>query len=72
MRRETETILAGAFLIILFGIVSSYAVKHRAPATLTQEVRGSWACTTEVKECPDGTLVSRIPPYCLFASCPVE
>jgi hypothetical protein len=29
-------------------------------------------CTMEVKQCPDGTYVGRVPPDCEFAPCPVE
>lgn len=27
-------------------------------------------CTQDVKECPDGSYVSRVPPTCEFAPCP--
>lgn len=27
-------------------------------------------CTTDVRTCPDGSFVSRVPPYCAFAACP--
>ncbi len=30
------------------------------------------ACAMDVKECPDGSYVSRIPPKCNFAPCPSE
>jgi hypothetical protein len=30
------------------------------------------ACTLEVKECPDGSFVGRVPPSCEFAPCPGE
>ncbi|MDO8570608.1 MAG: DUF4389 domain-containing protein [Candidatus Daviesbacteria bacterium] len=30
------------------------------------------ACTMEVKECPDGSSVGRIPPSCSFAPCPIS
>ena len=29
-------------------------------------------CTQDAKECPDGSFVSRQPPSCAFAPCPVE
>jgi hypothetical protein len=29
-------------------------------------------CTLEVKECPDGSFVGRVPPSCEFAPCPGE
>jgi hypothetical protein len=29
-------------------------------------------CTTDVKICPDGSAVPRVPPTCEFAACPVE
>lgn len=29
-------------------------------------------CTMDVKQCPDGTYVGRVPPDCEFAPCPVE
>jgi hypothetical protein len=33
----------------------------------TEEIR---SCTADVKECPDGSFVSRIPPNCDFQACP--
>lgn len=33
----------------------------------TEEVT---VCTQEVKQCPDGTFVGRVPPSCEFAPCP--
>jgi hypothetical protein len=30
------------------------------------------ACTTDAKQCPDGSYVGRIPPECDFAPCPGE
>jgi hypothetical protein len=30
------------------------------------------ACTLDVKECPDGSFVGRVPPSCEFAPCPGE
>lgn len=29
-------------------------------------------CTMDVKQCPDGTYVARVPPDCEFAPCPGE
>ncbi len=34
--------------------------------------RGNVACTTDAKQCPDGSWVSRKPPGCQFAPCPGE
>lgn len=31
---------------------------------------GLIACTLDVRSCPDGSYVSRVPPSCAFASCP--
>lgn len=31
---------------------------------------GLIACTLDVRSCPDGSYVSRVPPTCAFASCP--
>ena len=31
---------------------------------------GATACTMDVKQCPDGSYVGRVPPRCEFADCP--
>lgn len=51
-------------IIIIIAIVAAgffwFLTKERKPV----------ACTMDVKECPDGSYVSRIPPKCDFAPCP--
>lgn len=72
MKKETEAIIVGTAFVLLFGLVSSLLVRNR-PVELTQEEwHGSWACTADTLQCPDGTSVGRVPPYCHFAECPAQ
>jgi hypothetical protein len=68
MQRETDIIIAGTVCVLLFGLLSSFLIKNR-PIAVAEEWQGTWACAADTLECPDGTLVSRVPPYCLFAAC---
>jgi hypothetical protein len=73
MKKEAKIILTGAFVIILFGMLSSAVLKQRnalPTASARAEEEGAFACTMDAKVCPDGTFVGRIPPYCQFAACP--
>jgi hypothetical protein len=72
MKRETDVIIASTAFVLLFGLVSSLLIQHR-PVELTQEAwHGSWACAADTLQCPDGTSVGRVPPYCLFAECSAQ
>jgi hypothetical protein len=65
---ETRVILGGTILILLLGLFSNFVLQNYA-ASSNEAVTGSWACTAELRVCPDGSTVGRIPPYCQFASC---
>ncbi len=73
MKKESRIILIGAFLIILFGMLSAAVLNSRQTmptASARADEKGSFACAMDAKVCPDGTFVGRIPPYCQFANCP--
>lgn len=63
-----KTIIGGTLFILAFAVFSSMMIKPGAE--VSEAVQGSWACTTDVQICPDGSAVNRIPPYCKFAACP--
>lgn len=65
---QTNLIIGGTVVILLFGLFSNYLLRDYAAPVET--IEGSWACTAEIKVCPDGSTVSRTPPYCQFAACP--
>jgi hypothetical protein len=68
MKTEAKIILIGAFLVVLFGMLSN-AILHTKGTELVSGEDGSFACTMDAKVCPDGTYVGRVPPYCQFAAC---
>lgn len=67
MKTDIRTIVGGTLFILLFAIVSNVIIE--SSSVDAQSSYGSWACTTEVQICPDGSVVGRTPPYCKFASC---
>lgn len=58
-------LLLGVLLAIL--LVSSVALK-----ATKRDGNGNLACTLDVKLCPDGSYVGRMPPRCEFAACPTS
>ncbi len=68
MKVDTRMIIVGAVLLVLFALISRYAVIHQKDPA--QETPGSWSCTADTQTCSDGSVVGRVPPYCLFAACP--
>lgn len=69
----TKIIILATFLIIAFAAISFLIMEnHRSKPAATKEFQGSWACIADTQECPDGTFVGRVPPYCHFAPCPVR
>ncbi len=54
--------------IIVLGAGALYIYSRIAP---TNPIGGA-ACTTEAKQCPDGSYVGRTGPACEFATCPEE
>jgi plastocyanin len=46
------------------------ATVNQQPVTNKPSASNSVACTLELKRCPDGSMVGRIPPNCDFAVCP--
>lgn len=69
MKTEFKLILAGAFMVVLFGMLSNAVLHTRRTDSQVSSQEGSFACTMDAKVCPDGTYVGRIPPYCQFAAC---
>jgi hypothetical protein len=70
--RETQErlIILGTILVISAGALSSFLIKsEEARAAIVPEFKGSWACVADIEMCPDGRTVSRVGPYCHFASC---
>lgn len=65
---QTNLIIGGTVFILLFGLFSNYLLSDYATPVETFE--GSWACTADLRVCPDGSTVGRTPPYCQFAACP--
>ena len=63
---KNKAILIGIFLIV--AIVLTGAVYYFSSKKKNEPV----FCIQDVKECPDGSFVSRIPPKCEFAECPGE
>jgi hypothetical protein len=69
MKEEMRTIIGGTVFILLFAMFSSFIIGDSSKKEV-EAAQGSWACTTDIYICPDGSEVSRTPPYCKFASCP--
>ena len=66
---ETKTIIGATLFILAFAVASSLMIKPGVPEK-SESFMGSWACTTDIQICPDGTEVNRVPPYCKVAACP--
>ncbi len=66
--KDTTIVIGSTVFILLFGMLSSY-IASNAPRD-SQEFFGSWSCTADLQVCPDGSTVTRTPPYCQFAACP--
>lgn len=66
--KDTTIVIGSTIFILLFGVLSSYVAK--GSVSPSSEFFGSWSCTAELRVCPDGSTVSRTPPYCQFAACP--
>jgi hypothetical protein len=69
MKTEAKIILTGAFVVMLFGLLSNAILNSDTTELGASSEEGSFACTMDAKVCPDGTYVGRIPPYCQFAAC---
>jgi hypothetical protein len=69
MELESRLVIAATIFVLLFGFISSLILSSQVGATDLEPFKGSWACTTDVKVCSDGTTVNRTPPYCQFAVC---
>lgn len=66
MKADTPLIILTTFFILLFGVLSSHLAGSTQPV---ETFAGSWACTADIRVCPDGSTVGRTPPYCQFALC---
>ena len=67
---DIKLIFLSTAFILLFAIASSIIVSNYTVEDRDGGELGSWACTADAMECPDGSYVGRVPPYCLFAPCP--
>ncbi len=67
MKVDAHTIIIGTILLLLFALLSRFAVLHNRESDVPPE--GSWSCAADTEICPDGRVVGRVPPYCLFAAC---
>lgn len=84
MRLKRTSIILVALLIIILLVALYLKIKESpqfpgvinkassTPSLLREESPsdGNVRCPADVKQCPDGSYVSRMPPSCLFASCP--
>lgn len=68
MKDDTNIVVIGTLFILLFGMLSNVVITHQSSAVV-ETAQGSWACTTDVNMCPDGSYVGRVPPYCQFSLC---
>ena len=59
-------LVIGLIILVAPIVIGAYWLGKQA--TTPQPV----ACTMDAKECPDGSYVSRIPPFCEFAKCPIN
>lgn len=66
MRQDLIIIVIGTALLALVWVGWSQFDSLR----VAPEKRESVFCAADVRECPDGSYVSRIPPHCAFAACP--
>lgn len=67
MKSEIKTVLWVALALVIFGFISWRLALIEVEKPIEE---GSWACTADAMECPDGSFVGRVPPYCHFAECP--
>ncbi|MCE9643718.1 hypothetical protein K8Q93_00500 [Candidatus Parcubacteria bacterium] len=59
------------FIALVILAVGAYFLFFRSESlNITGAPQSSRVCTMDVKLCPDGSYVSRIPPSCAFAACP--
>lgn len=66
MSKDIVIVVVG---IILFGILwISWGVFEGIRMNYKED--SEVLCTADVKMCPDGSYVGRIPPHCEFAQCP--
>jgi len=59
-------------LIIFISIIFYFkkSAPNKIPANLNKITPANVRCTMDVRQCPDGSYVGRIPPSCSFAPCP--
>jgi plastocyanin len=65
--RDATLIKAAVLVVIFIGSIVAYSQTHprQAPANVPSIV----ICTQDARQCPDGSYVGRIGPYCDFAAC---
>lgn len=65
---ETVPIVIGIMMIIVIAFVVGGVVRYSGSHNNSSPA--GVACTTEAKQCPDGSYVGRTGPNCAFATCP--
>jgi len=71
-KQDNKTFLI-VIVVFLIGIFIGYIIRGtNATDSEKKDVPEMVACTMDVKICPDGSAVSRIPPDCNFSECPEE
>ena len=81
-RKKIYPIIGIVFLLIFLGgattgsyyfwddIANFFSSENKSNLVNNDDVVDDVDCATDVKECSDGSFVSRIPPICEFAECP--
>ena len=70
--KQNKKTLLIVIMVLLIGIFIEYMIWGINITTDNEEkdVSEAVVCTMDVKICPDGSAVSRIPPDCDFSECP--
>lgn len=66
---KNKDVIKGAFAIGIMLILIIYFAQPY-PSTMDPDGTEVIACTMDAKQCPDGSYVGRVAPFCEFAECP--
>jgi hypothetical protein len=67
-----KTYFIPTIIIVLALIAGGIAIyREMQPAAPTMPEEETVFCAMDVMQCSDGSYVSRVPPSCAFAACPV-
>lgn len=67
---KNKDIIKGALALGVIFIALVYFGKPFDPVTNDIDTTEPIACTMDAKQCPDGSYVGRVAPFCEFAECP--